>query len=330
MAFRRMGLMGGLGLAAGLGLVAFVFAGTDWDVLRQSLSVVGAEFVVICLFRFLPIGFDAMGWRSLHRPALAGPFFMTRTRWIGESVNTLLPVGQVGGDVVRARLLGKSSANMTSAAASTAADFALGLVAQAAFTIAALVLFFAALGVSALAGQAMIGGGITVLIGIIVVCLVRGGVLSRLVSLARGALPETWAARTTEAAAAADATIKEIMNDRRAVAQCFVWRFAGWFVRAGEPWLILWLAGLPVSIFAALVVEAVANAARSAAFFVPGAIGVQEGGIMAVSLALGMDMETAALLAVVKRGREVAVSLPGLIDWWWQERRFRRLSESSS
>lgn len=321
---RRIGVAGLLGLGVGLSLVAFVFAGTDWGALQQSLAAVGVGFAAICLFRFLPIGFDAMGWRALVRPALAGPVYATRARWIGESVNTLLPVGQVGGDVVRARLLGKSSHDMTRAAASTAADFAMGLVAQAAFTIAALALFFAALGTSVLVHQALIGGGITVLIGALVLMLVRGGILGRLVGVARGALPDAWAERTVEAAASADAAIKLIMADRGVVAQCFAWRFAGWFVRAGEPWLILWLAGLPVSLFAALVVEAVANAARSAAFFIPGAIGVQEGGIMAVSLALGLDAETAVLLALVKRGREVAVSAPGLIDWWWQERRFRR------
>lgn len=320
----RAGLVGVAGLALGLCIGAWVLWDTDWMGVVAAVSAVGTGFVVICAARFAPLACDAMGWRALVRPALAGPIMATRLRWIGESVNTLLPVAQVGGDVVRARLMGKCDGRMLDSAAATASDFAVGLVAQAAFTVTALMLFVVGLGATGLERQAAIGAAVAVGIGVFVVVLLRSGVFGRLAGAARTALPDGLAEKLGGGAHALDSRITNVMTDRPAMTMGFVWRFVGWFVRSSEPWLILWFAGSPVSFFAALVIEAVANAVRSAAFFVPGAIGVQEGGIIAVGIALGLDVETAVALALVKRGREVCVSLPGLVDWWGLERGFAR------
>ncbi|HWQ68690.1 MAG TPA: hypothetical protein VN494_01830, partial [Patescibacteria group bacterium] len=70
--------------------------------------------------------------------------------------------------------------------------------------------------------------------------------------------------------------------------------------------------GLPISLTTAVVIEAFSSAIRAAGFLVPGAIGVEEGGNVAVFLALGLTAEVALSFSVVRRIRELAVIVAGL------------------
>ncbi len=71
-------------------------------------------------YRVVPLSLYAISWRLLIAPASRPRSSMLlRLRWIGESVNALLPVAQIGGDVARARLLAQQGAPGPIAAAST-------------------------------------------------------------------------------------------------------------------------------------------------------------------------------------------------------------------
>lgn len=64
-----------------------------------------------------------------------------------------------------------------------------------------------------------------------------------------------------------------------------------------------------------LVIESLGQAIRSAAFFVPGAIGVQEGGFMAVGILFGLGPEVGLAVSLIKRIREVGLGVPALVAW---------------
>jgi hypothetical protein len=64
--------------------------------------------------------------------------------------------------------------------------------------------------------------------------------------------------------------------------------------------------------------EAVTEAVRSAAFVVPGALGVQEGGYLVVGAWLGLGPDVALAVSLVKRVREVVLGVPGLLAWQLQ------------
>ena len=61
-------------------------------------------------------------------------------RWIGESVNGLLPVAQIGGDIAKARLLIKRQLPAAETGATVVVDTTLAAVGQMLFAIAGLVL----------------------------------------------------------------------------------------------------------------------------------------------------------------------------------------------
>jgi glycosyltransferase 2 family protein len=78
-----------------------------------------------------------------------------------------------------------------------------------------------------------------------------------------------------------------------------------------------------VSLADAVMIEALIQALASAAFIVPGALGVQEAGFVGLAVLAGLDPSMGAALAVTRRLRDVVLYLPGLLAWSWAEgRRF--------
>ena len=63
------------------------------------------------------------------------------------------------------------------------------------------------------------------------------------------------------------------------------------------------------------MIESLAQAIRSVAFFVPGAVGVQEGGFVVVAGLFGVPPDAALSISLTKRVRELALgpSRPGRV-----------------
>jgi hypothetical protein len=64
-----------------------------------------------------------------------------------------------------------------------------------------------------------------------------------------------------------------------------------------------------------LILESLAFALRSAAFAVPAAVGVQEGGYVALGALFGLGPEIGLALSLLKRAREVLLAVPALLGW---------------
>jgi uncharacterized membrane protein YbhN (UPF0104 family) len=87
----------------------------------------------------------------------------------------------------------------------------------------------------------------------------------------------------------------------------FLWILCGWFAEAGESWLLLRLLGVELSFPAVLAFEPVVSFARSAAFFIPAGLGVQDAGYMALLRAAHIPDATnrAAAFVLLKRFKEL-------------------------
>lgn len=118
-----------------------------------------------------------------------------------------------------------------------------------------------------------------------------------------------------------DAAIGAIYARPRVVVRALTWRWVGWVVGVGEVWLGLYFLGHPVGLIDAVMLEALGQAIRGAAFAIPGALGVQDGGFVLLGGLIGLDPHTGLALSLVKRVREVSLGLPGLVAWQWTEGR---------
>jgi len=71
----------------------------------HAMLVIGWGLIPITLFHLIPFTLSALSWRQLlpaaSRPPTATVIWI---EWIRESINTLLPVASVGGDVASMRL----------------------------------------------------------------------------------------------------------------------------------------------------------------------------------------------------------------------------------
>ena len=79
--------------------------------------------------------------------------------------------------------------------------------------------------------------------------------------------------------------------------------------------LALYVLGVAIDLREGLIIESLGQALRAVGFAVPGSLGVQEGGYILVCGLLGVGPQAAIELSFLKRIREVALGIPGLIGW---------------
>lgn len=312
----RLGLLLALG---GLALALVVIAAQDLSAVRALLGAAGFGLVLAALAHIPSMALNAWAWALLmpgrQRPGLLA---MTFAVWVRESVNGLLPVGRVGGEVAGFRLLRAQGVGVAPAAGGLLVDVALGILSQ---------LLFALLGVALLAagGGAVGWGGLGAALaaGVALAALFIAAQRRALFGRMAGALNRVAAGRLSGFAAHStriDAYVRQVWRRPRAITLCFAWQLAGWLAGALEIWVALWALGAPVGPAEALVIEALIQAVSSAAFLVPGALGLQEAGFIGIGALVGIDPATAAALAVARRVRDLLLFLPGLAAWAWAER----------
>lgn len=302
-------LFTGVLLWQGVGEIADALAGAGWGLL------------LVAAWHLVPLVLDTLGWQALY-PA-PRPRFMRLlwARWIGESVNGLLPVAQIGGDIAKARLLVLNGWRGAVVGATVVADTTLAMATQILFALLGVVLLLQQLGHHHLVPillAGVVGGGA---MSIWFYKVQRAGMFT---GLARALQKMTGASDWLDlvgGAKALDEAISDIYDRRRTVLKAAAWRMLGWLFGAGEVWLALYFLDAQVSWGDALLIEALGQAVRGAAFIIPAALGVQEGGYLLLGTLLGLTPDVSLALALAKRVRELLFGLPGLLAWQWAESR---------
>lgn len=101
----------------------------------------------------------------------------------------------------------------------------------------------------------------------------------------------------------------------------FMLNLAAWLASAAGAWIVLHLVGNRLSLWSVMSLESLIFTLRSVAFFVPGALGVQEAAYALAAPLFGLPAETALALSLAKRARDVALGLPSLLVWQISETR---------
>lgn len=99
------------------------------------------------------------------------------------------------------------------------------------------------------------------------------------------------------------------------VALSVILHLLGWIASGVTSWIGLRLIGARVDLIAALGIESLLYAARSAAPFVPNALGVQEAAYTVLAPLFGVSVEFALALSLLKRARDIALGVPVLLLW---------------
>lgn len=283
------------------------------------LSAAGASLLLAALFHAVPMFLNAWAWQVLfaapERPSSTAVFAAT---WVRESVNGLLPVARVGGEIAGVRML--ADGRGVAAAAALIVDMVVCLFSQGIFCLVGVALLIGTRPATPFALQLVLAVVLLVGISVGMAALQRSGVAARLIGWADRRLADRWAT-VFDQSARVDAAARDIYGRGRKLLACLGLQLAGCVAGAGEVWLALYFLGHPVSFTDAVILEAVVQVISSVAFIVPGALGVQEGGFLLIGAALGIDAPTALALAATRRLRDLVIFFPGLLVWQWSESR---------
>ncbi|WP_051249406.1 lysylphosphatidylglycerol synthase domain-containing protein [Inquilinus limosus] len=308
-----------VGLAGLCGVIGLVASQNAEAVLRLLLGASGGILLVVA-YHLLPMACSAMGWRAAIRPLwAAGPGIFVWARLVRESANAVLPVAQVGGNVLGARVLALHGAGTVPAGAGMLVDLTLEFLSQILFFAIGLVVLLL-IGSGDMLRWGGIGLMVAVLTGVAFVLVQRWGMF-RLFEQLLGRIAQQFDWPALGSLAGLHDTVMAIYRDRRALALSGAWHLAAWLLGAGEVWLALRVLGADVGFAEALVMESIGQAVRTAAFLVPGALGVQDGSILALGVMFGLPPELALSVALVKRIRELLLHAPALLIWYLIEGR---------
>ncbi len=312
-----------LGLAVALSLILANNAG------QIAVALAGAGWgVVLVIALHLPqTAASALGWRPLILDARPGVSTLFRLRFVREAVNALLPVAQVGGDVVRARLLAQTGVPLAASAASCTADLTLELASQAAFTLLGVAALFAGPRSHAAEGLAVGAAAAALVVAAGFLAAQRLGLAERLSGLlVRLGERARWPA--LGGLQGLGQALQRIYADPRRLAASGAAHLTSWLLGVLETGAGLWALGLHPSWREALVVESLGQVVRTLGFAIPGALGVQEGGYVLICSLFGVAPSQALALSLIRRVREIALGAPGLMLWQWSELRRGRLRRS--
>jgi len=304
-----------LGLAGALLFTVLLIREGVYDVVR-AVAAAGWWLVFIPFFHLLPLFLDSLEWWILFpeedRPRLRTTFW---ARFLGESFSNLVPAAQVGGDIVRARIMVLYGTPMDVSAGTVLVDITISVFTQTLFSLFGLLLLIVVTGRTSLLGPTLMGAPFAILAVAGFYFVQRMGMFRIFGAiLSRCATDERWrhlAGKSGEL----DKTLRQIYSRIGSVAASCIITMVSFVAGSGEVWIGLHAIGVPASFKHALILECVGQGIQTALCLVPGALGVREGGYVAVGGLLGIPGEAAFALALIRRVRELVLGLPGLFAW---------------
>jgi putative membrane protein len=322
-------------LTVGVMLFFAVLASQGLPTVLATLGMAGWGLVLVALFHVVPLVLDAAALRALFdgRAKVGSLRDALLARWVGESANSLMPAGQIGGPVLMSRHLAQRGIPTGEAVAAVTVSTTLQAVGQILFALLGVVL----LGLrathfsrSALGSSVMVASGLLALQVAGFYYLQKRGLFGRLMRTAgRFAGKRDWTHWQTQAESI-DRAVAQSYARGGAVTASFLLSLIAWLVGTGEVCLILDFLHRPVGLSDAMMIESLGQGIRGAGFFIPGALGVQEGGYLLLAPLAGLPPDIALAVSLAKRAREILLGLPGLIYIHWSERGWRRRVASAA
>jgi putative membrane protein len=298
-----------VGIAACIGLTAWSGIG---DV-GSAVTSVGGGMPLVVLTRITTVSIAGAGWWLLLP---AGESLRLRAailvRFIRESVNTLMPLTQVGGDIIGARLATFWKVSGPLAAASVIVDVLMQAATQFLFAGLGLVTLVALGADGAVAGIAATGLSLAIpMLGGFYLAQRGGG--HRIIRFVLDRLQGDGNWRLLGTVDAAYQCLSTIYARRSRLLASGSVHMIGWLVGVLEVLIALRFMGHPVTLGEALVIESLVQAVRGAAFVIPSALGAQEAGLILLCGIFGIPPGQALALSLIKRAADLVVGVPGLV-----------------
>jgi glycosyltransferase 2 family protein len=319
-------------LVAGLILFAYLVSSVGIFRIADSIRLVGFGFVILIIVSGLRHLTRTLAWfycieADYRRIKI---FELFNVRLAGEAVRYLSFTGPILGETSKAVLIRKRLP-MTHGMSSLITEnltYSLGAV------------FLIITGLILLAANFAVKDSVKILslalsVSMIVLVLAANFVISRRRMILTGAikrLGKLTGAHWFRAKASSVEKMERLIHDfykrrQRSFYLVLFLEIAAQFLNVFEVYLILYYIGASPTLMAAYIVETTMKIVNSLFFFVPGQIGVMEGGNALILKALGMGIAAGVTLSLIEKIRTLFWAAYGLCVWMIV---FRRRQKSDS
>lgn len=281
----------------------------------HHLSILKWKILLIFLPYFLVFALDTLGWKYSFKEEKADFKNLLIIRLAGESVNLIIPSANFAGEPLKAYFLKRHNIPMVEGMASVVISRAIMTMAQIAFVMIGVFFFLLKLNVS---GSRLISSIAIVLLGIPIIMLIifiqKQGIFAYLLKLLRlFRIKVRYIYEREERLMELDKNIYQFYSHNKKKAfYSFIYYFLGWVAGVIEVFLILYLLEIPVDTVSAYIIESLSTAAKGITSFIPGSVGGQEGGIIAIFISLKLSVSIALAFGILKRLRELIWTGAGL------------------
>ncbi|MFA5975418.1 MAG: lysylphosphatidylglycerol synthase domain-containing protein [Elusimicrobiota bacterium] len=308
-----------IGILIGLTIVGYLVHQVGWGVIRHTLGLLEWGYVIVLCYPLSWMVFNTTGWFWALHVQYASRLSLLRLlpiRLAGETFNSLLPSGYVGGEPLKAKLLG-GIIPLREATSSV-------LIAKSAQSIGLVV--FVGLGLTL--GQNQSSSSIPQRGTWTALAILAGGIAIFSVLLARRSFSRLgrglyritrlgWIQRREKYLVSLDESLGNFYREGKGrFFMSIVFHLMGWLAGALEVAVIFWLIDHPIGWRQAWFIGAMAQLASVIGLLVPAGVGLYEGGhYMAASL-LGINPALGLSVSLVRRVREIFWDVLGLLFFW--------------
>jgi len=305
-------------LAIALIFLIWILNEVGWSTLGRHLIAVGWYFPLILIPYGVVNWLEAISWKYLLPPPVIRPT-ITRLfilRLGGEALNQLTPSASLGGEAFKAARLQAGGVPWEDATASVVIHkgilvLSLALYIFLGLALAPFLLSSPGKGIRVLLLAAMGLAGA----GLLFVFVQRHGPCGRGIRFLkrRGWCPQKLAEKEEFFTTLDERLASFYRNHPGPCALALTLFFLSWVMHGVEVYLMFWLLGSPLSWAQALALDALAMLITSLAFFIPAAVGAQEGGNILLALGFNLGVALGAAFSILRRLREAFWLILGLI-----------------
>ena len=281
----------------------------------HQLIVLKWKVLLLLLPFSLVFVLDTLGWKYAFTNSKISFKDLFLIRIAGESLNWIIPSANFAGEPMKAYFLKKHNVPMVEGMASVVISKTMLIISQIIFVMIGVAFLLFELNIS---GSRMISSMAIILLGIPIIMFIvftqRQGLFAfslKLLRLLR--IKIRYIEEREEKLLELDKNIYQFYrhNKKRAF-YSFVYCFLGYIAGLIEVFMILYFLNVPVDTVSIYIIESLATVAKGITSFIPGSVGGQEGGIVAIFVSLKLGAGVALTFGILRRFRELVWTGAGL------------------
>lgn len=308
-----------LATLSGLVVVFLIISQQNLAAIDTAFQAAGLKLFILPILWIPSITASTSSWACFIPKTQRPPWkTLMYARWVGFAVNQLLPVARVGGELVRAHIASFSISELERRAnirASVVADKTIQIASIAIFGCLGLLL----LSQEHLSANILYLGFSGIVCFAVIASLLflaqRYNLISWTGSRITYLLPTHLHQKVVSSTNALNQSLGTIYTFKTVLISLLGHMYFRLALAIEIAILSSWF-GHSIPLSYAVIMEATNQLFRSAAFMIPGALGAQEAGFIALGRVLGIPTHICLALSLGKRARELIVGAPALALWY--------------